>query len=176
MLVCWALRGAASPGCSPTCLAGSWAPCAHTQRAAAVAVTSQVLQAGELTAERLRKGGRKGQDNGAFCFYGNHISGWGAEGRESFHFTCSQDKGNGPLCGWAGPSPSLPCQVFTMATLPPNKRCKVAKHLVLGEPGSPGGVGLGATTPPSQDTGPGLCLSPDPATTYWALGPLNSPL
>lgn len=78
--MCWALRRGASPGRSPTRLAGSWAPSENTQRAVSVTVTSPVLQAGELAAERLRKGGRKGQDNGPFISMETAPQGEGLKG------------------------------------------------------------------------------------------------
>lgn len=62
----WELGRGVSAGHSRVCLVGSWALCANTQGTTAVAATVQVVQAGELDAERLTEGSRKGQDKGPF--------------------------------------------------------------------------------------------------------------
>lgn len=67
------------------------------------------------------------------------------KGRESFHLTSSQELGNSPFV--AGAPPPLSCQVFTMATLLPNKRHSTSAS-GAGEPGKPKGNGNeGPTTP-----------------------------
>lgn len=111
----------ASPGRSPMRLAGCWAPSENAQRAAAEAATSQVLHA-----EGLRKGGRKGQDNGPFVSMETAPQGEGLKERElPLHLQSELGKW---AFSWLGshpptPTPGLPCQLFTMATFPPNKRC-----------------------------------------------------
>lgn len=60
----------------------------------------------------------------SFHFYGNNISERGALGRDTSTSPPVRTWDEGLFRGWAGPAP--PFQVFTVAALLPNKRCRAA--------------------------------------------------